>query len=183
LKTIFTNTEEPEGPTDTKGLYEKIQHYLYDQRRTEENEEEWESIIVDMIDNQEDLEETLQPSSPVVTSKRQSAIWYDRFSQLLAKLDFYVSANLNLVPDQPQTLKRSILVLNSLAGGFLIVPSWGFHFLNGEILDRACDKEERILENRFQYAQEMRWTEKSCGVLNQQMEVIRMFENLIENCK
>jgi len=125
----------------------------------------------------------LAPSSPVINSKRQSAIWFDRFSQLLSKIDSYVTSNLNILPDNDQTLKRTTLVLNALAGGFLNVPSWGFYFLNGEIADRACDKEEKQLQNRFQYTSEMRWTEKACGVFNQHMEVVRSIENLIESCK
>ncbi len=37
-------------------------------------------LVVDLTDTHADLKETLQPDMPIAISKRQSAIWYDRFA-------------------------------------------------------------------------------------------------------
>jgi len=39
------------------------------------------------------------------------------------------------------------------------------------------------LYNRFQFSFEARWSEKCTGILTEQMEVVRIFENLLENVK
>jgi hypothetical protein len=55
--------------------------------------------MVDLIDTHEDLKETLEPGKPIAVSKRQSAIWYDRFAQFLGKVNTYYTSSLALLPD------------------------------------------------------------------------------------
>lgn len=79
---LFKNSpvEDPEDKEDSKAYYEAIEDILYDQRKTDDNEALWKGIMVDLIDTHLDLKETLEPGKPIAVSKRQSAIWYDRFA-------------------------------------------------------------------------------------------------------
>ena len=82
-----------------------------------------------MADTHADLKETLAPGMPIAVSKRQSAIWYDRFAQFLSRVNSYYTSNLGQLPDRDQTLRRMTLVLDALAGGFLILQRWPFYFI------------------------------------------------------
>jgi len=72
FKIIFKNTkgQDPQLENDTKWYYKQIKNFLYDQKRTPENLEEWEYQIVDMIDSSEDLKVTLEPERALIMSKR-----------------------------------------------------------------------------------------------------------------
>jgi len=91
IKYKFQNTDkdEPE-PSTPEDFFNIIQKLLVFEMNTPDNEAEWKTIIVDLIDAINDLKSKMKPGLPVTTSKRQGAIFYDRWILFTNKLKGYV---------------------------------------------------------------------------------------------
>lgn len=81
-----------------------------------------------MIDAINDLKEKLVEGLPVITSKKQGGIFYDRFILYTNKIKQFVTVDLGMKDDHVQTMKRGICFVNSLAAIFVALPSWSFAF-------------------------------------------------------
>ena len=93
-------TDDPEEPpVGPDGFFTEIEKMLANQIKTDENAAEWKTIIIDLIDTINDLKEKLAPGLPVVISKRQGSIFYDRWMLFSNKVKSFMTVKLGFEDD------------------------------------------------------------------------------------
>lgn len=60
----------------------------------------------------------------------------------------------------------------------MTLPSWPNYF-KGSLKPKACDPEIINAKAKFAHADRVIWSFKTCGLFTEQMESVRIFENLL----
>jgi hypothetical protein len=92
-----------------------------------------------MIDTHIDLKDNLIPGRPVIVSKKNGSLYYDRMILFTHAIKDYIFETLKIPEDKTQSVRRGILFINALASLYSSIPSWSFYFKD-MIKSPVCNK-------------------------------------------
>lgn len=77
LKETFPDIETGK-PESNAEYFEEIEEILGNVKATDDNKSRWKTLTVDMIDTMSDIEDNLNEGRPVIVSKKNGSLFYDR---------------------------------------------------------------------------------------------------------
>lgn len=104
--------------------------------------------MVDLVDTHIDMKDNLIPGRPVIVSKKNGALYYDRMCLFTHNVKDFIVNVINLPDDNVQTTRRAVLFVNALASVFLSIPAWSFYFKDMNPA-RICNKADYEIAHKF----------------------------------